>query len=135
VTEADVARPILKAATLDAEIAFVRTATTQKGQPQLNIGYRITEPAQSIDGKTVNAGFMVFQRVLMVESGNYTNAMKEDRLKRIHFAACGAGTAKNTGEWVGKPVRVQVKFRDEHDGYAASNEVGGVYPMPKSAVA
>jgi hypothetical protein len=35
VTEADVARPVLKAATLNAEIAFVRTVKTSKDQPQL----------------------------------------------------------------------------------------------------
>lgn len=133
VTEADVARPVLKAATLNAEIAFVRTVKTSKDQPQMNIGYRLTEPAQSIDGKTVNPGFMVFQRFLLVPSGGYTEDMILTNKKRVHFAACGKGLAKNTGEWVGKPVRVQVKFRDEHDGYAASNEVGMVMPPSKSA--
>jgi hypothetical protein len=74
---------------------------------------------------------MVFQRVLMVPSGDYTEQMKQDRLKRIHFAAVGTGRAENTAEWVGKPVMVQVKFRDAHDGYNASNEVGAVYPVRK----
>lgn len=139
VTEADVARPVLKSATLNAEIAFVRTAKTSKDQPQMNIGYRITETAQSIDGKTVNPGFMVFQRFLLVPSGDYTEAMKETNLKRVHFAACGAGRAENTAAWVGKPVRVQVKFRDVHTDpktgseYPASNEVGGVFPPTKAA--
>lgn len=140
VTEADVARPVLKAATLDAEISFARTEPSrQKGLKQMLVGFRLTQPAETIDGKSVNAGFTLIKRVLMEPSGKWTKAMGDDALKRIHFAAAGPGKV-TTGAWIGKPVRIRVTFRDVHTDdagqeFPASNEIGAVYPMPKHAAA
>lgn len=139
VSEADVARPVLRNGTYDAVIAFARPETTrQKGLPQLVIGYRLTEPTTDINGKEVGEGFTIIQRVLMQPSGGYTERMMKDRLGRIHFAAAGPGRV-STKDWIGKPVRVRVTLREPHrdeatgQEYDASNDIGGVYPPTKSA--
>ena len=138
VTEADVARPLLKTATLDAEIAFVRQVETQeKKLKQILVGYRLKEPATAIDGKLINPGFIITQRILNEPTGGYTEEMRQDNLKRVHFAAAGPGKV-NTKAWLDKPVRIRVTFRDEHTDKngvdrPASNDVTGVYPMPKAA--
>jgi hypothetical protein len=136
VTEADVARTLLKTATLDAEISFVRQEKSQEKQlKMLLVGYRLTQGAESIEGKKINPGFSIIQRILNEPSGGYTEDMRQDRLRRIHFAAAGPGRV-NTGAWIGKPVRIRLTFRDAHvdkNGVdrPASNEVTGIYPMPK----
>ena len=139
VTEADVARPVLKNANYNANISFVRKELSRNKQvPQLLVGYRLLEPATDINGKQVNAGFTLVQRIMLQPSGKLTEAMIQDRLKRIHFAAAGAGRV-TTAAWIGKPVRIRVTLREPHrdeatgEEYDASNDIGGVYPPPKSA--
>jgi len=139
VTEADVARPKVKAGTYNAVIAFVRQEASRKaGLPQLLVGYRFIVPLPTIDNKEVGSGFTITQRILMQPTGGLTQEMINDRLKRVHFAACGPGRVTTAG-WIGKPVRVRVTLRDPHtdketgEEYDASNDIGGVYPMPKSA--
>lgn len=141
VTEADVARPVIRNGTYNANIAFARQEPSrQKGLPTMMVGYRLTEPSKDINGKEVGAGFTLVQRILMQPTGNLTQQMINDRLKRIHFAAAGPGRV-TTAAWVGKPVRVRVTLREPHrdettgEEYDASNDVAGVYPPPKSAEA
>ena len=140
-TEADLARPVLQAQTCDAEVAFVRHVKT-KNQPedakpnQLSMGFRLTQSAKTVDGKEVNPGFIVFHRTLTVPTGDLTQKMVEDRLKRYQAAIAGPGRV-NTGNWQGKPVRIKITLReartDEKTGtaYDASNDVGGIFPVKK----
>lgn len=139
VSEADVARPVLKRGTYAAIISFARQEPSrQKGTPTLLVGYRLTEPTKTVDGKDVGAGFTIIQRILMQPTGKLTQQMINDRIKRVHFAAAGPGRV-TTAAWVGKPVRVLVTLREPHrdettgEEYDASNDIGGVYPPAKSS--
>jgi hypothetical protein len=141
VTEADVARPLLKPGSYNAVIAFARKEPSRQKQiPLLLVGYRLTEPFMDINGKQVNAGFTLTQRIMLRPSGKLTQDMIQDRIKRVHFAAAGPGRV-TTAEWVGKPVRIRVTLREAHrdeatgEEYDASNDIGGVYPPPRSAEA
>jgi hypothetical protein len=141
VSEADVARPVIKNGNYNANIAFVRRAnSSQKNIPQLLVGYKLLEPTKDLQGRDINAGFTITQRIMLQPSGKLTQEMIQDRLKRVHFAAVGPGRV-TTAEWVGKPVRVRVTLREPHrdeatgEEYDASNDIGGVYPPPKSAEA
>jgi hypothetical protein len=141
VSEADVARPVIKNGNYNATISYVRKGvSSQKGIPQLLIGYRLLEATKDLTGKDINAGFTINQRIQLQPSGKLTEAMIQDRLKRVHFAAVGPGRV-TTAEWVGKPVRIRVTLREPHrdeatgEEYDASNDIGGVYPPPKSAEA
>ncbi len=140
-TEADLARPVIQNGIYDAEVAFVRMEKT-KSQPedakpnQLAMGFKLTQAVKTVDGKDINAGYMMFHRTLTIPSGKLTQSMIEDRLKRYQAAISGAGRV-NTGTWVGKPVRIKVTIReartDEKTGnsYDASNDVGGIFPAGK----
>lgn len=141
VSEADVARPVIRNGNYNATISFVRKGlSSQKQIPQLLIGYRLLEATKDLNGKDINAGFTITQRIQLQPSGKLTEAMIQDRLKRVHFAAAGPGRV-TTAEWVGKPVRIRVTLREPHrdeatgEEYDASNDIGGVYPPPKSAEA
>lgn len=141
-TEADLARPVIQNGIYDAEVAFtrhVRTKNTPEDEKpnQLSMGFRLTQSAKTVDGKEVNPGFMVFHRTLTRPTGDLTQKMIEDRLKRYQAAIAGPGRV-TTAEWAGKPVRVKVTLRearvDEKTGnsYDASNDVGGIFPAKKS---
>jgi hypothetical protein len=141
VSEADVARPVIKDGNYNATIAFARKGlSSQKQIPQLLVGYRLTEPTQDINGKDIGAGFTITQRIQLQPTGKLTEAMIQDRIKRVHFAACGPGRV-TTAEWVGKPVRIRVTLREPHrdeqtgEEYDASNDIGRVFPPQKSAEA
>jgi len=141
VTEADVARPVIKGGKYNATISYVRQEPSRKANlPQLLVGFRLSEPTKSIDGKDVGEGFTITQRILMQPTGGLTQQMINDRLKRIHFAAAGPGRVTTAG-WVGKPVQVRVSLREPHkdketgEEYDASNDIAGVYPPTKSAEA
>ncbi len=142
-TEADLARPVLQNGVYDAEVSFVRQERT-KNQPedakpnQLAMGFRLTQSAKTVEGKEINAGFMVFHRTLTLPAGKLTAKMIEDRLKQYQAAIAGPGRVTTAG-WPGQPVRVKVSLReartDEKTGntYNASNEVTGIYPPSKKA--
>lgn len=141
VSEADVARPVIKPGRYPATISFARKeASRQKGLPTLMVGYRLNAPAKTIDNKEVGANFTLVQRILLEPTGGLTKQMIEDRLKRVHFAAAGPGRV-TTAAWVGKPVDIRVTLREPHrdettgEEYDASNDIGGVYPPAKSAEA
>ncbi len=127
VTEADVARPILKDGTYDFTIRSTRQETSKKGHPMLIVGFALAQMVETVDNKEVNPGFTITSYYLMQPVGKMTQEMVNDRFKRIHFAAAGAGRV-NTGEWIGKSVRCQVKIREAEGDYSASNEIAGVYP-------
>lgn len=127
VTEADVARPVLKDGTYDMTIGFTRGETSKNGHPMLVVGYRLAQNAEDTQGKQVNPGFTVMQRYLMKPTGKMTQAQINDRFKRIHFAAAGAGKV-STGAWTGKTVRARVKIREAEGDFAESNDISGVYP-------
>jgi hypothetical protein len=136
VTEADVARPVLQAGTYDAIIGFAREEASRKqGKPTLMVGYRLAQVAKDTHGRDVNPGFTVIQRILTKPTGNLTPTMIEDRLKQIHFAACGEGRFDgNTAHWLGRKVRIRVSLReprtDKETGteYGESNEIARVMP-------
>jgi hypothetical protein len=141
VTEADVARPVIRAGNYNATIAFARRAnSSQKGIPQLLVGYRLSEPSKDLQGKDINPGFTITQRIMLQPTGKLTEDMIQRRVKQVHFAACGPGRV-TTAEWVGKPVRVRVTLRDPHkdeatgEEYDASNDISSVLPPPRSAEA
>lgn len=133
VSEADVARPVLKDGTYDMTIGFTRPEKSKNGHPMLLVGYRLAQTAEDTKGKTVNPGFTIVQRYMRNPSGDLTEKMIQDRFKQIHFAAAGEG-AVNTGAWIGKTVRARVKLREPSvnkttgEEYPESNEVSGVYP-------
>lgn len=141
VSEADVARPVLKPGRYPAIISFARQEQSRKqGLPTLAVGYRLTVATKTIDNKEVGANFTIVQRILMQPTGGLTQQMINDRLKRIHFAAAGPGRV-TTAAWIGKPVDVRVTMREPHldketgEEYDASNDIGGVYPPAKTAEA
>ncbi len=142
-SEVDLSRPVLKAGTYDATIAFTRKDVTKKSNtPVLLVGFRLAQTAEDTKGNTVNPGFTITQRIITQPSGKLTQKMINERLARIANAATGAKAGKpNTGEWIGKPVRVAIKLRDEHkdeatgETYPASNEVNNVYPPPQAQTA
>jgi hypothetical protein len=136
VTAEDVLRPVLQGGQYSAEIAFVREeASRVKGTMQLVIGYRTTQEAKDVNGKVINPGFTLIQRINRKPSGKQTQNMIDSQIKRVHFAACGLGKV-TTAEWLGKPVMITVRLREPHtaeDGtsYDASNDVSGVNPVKK----
>jgi hypothetical protein len=127
VTEADVARPILKDGTYDMTIAFTRQETSKNGHPMLVVGYRLAQQAEDTNGKPLNPGFMITQRYLTQPTGKMTSEQIQDRFKRIHFAAAGTGKV-STGAWTGKTIRARVKIREAEGDFGESNDVSAVYP-------
>lgn len=141
VTEADVARPVLRNGNYDATIVFARKEQSrQKGLPTMTVGYRLTKGGMDITGKDIRPGFTIVQRILMQPTGGLTEEMIRRRLQQIHFAAAGPGRV-TTGAWIGKPVTIRVTVREPHrdettgEEYDASNDIARVYPPPKSAEA
>ncbi len=133
--DVDLSRPVLKDGTYDSTIAFTRTQKTKNGHPQMLIGHRLAEVAENTKGEQVKPGFTLIQRVLMQPTGDLTKKMIDERLGAIHFAATGSKEGKpNTGQWLGKTVRIRVKLREPSvnkvtgEEYPESNEVSGVYP-------
>src|SRR4030095_5792514 len=94
VSEADVARPVLKDGTYDMTIGFTRQETSKNGHPMLVVGFRLAQNAEDTQGKQVNPGFTITQRYLREPTGKMTKQQVQDRFKRIHFAAAGAGKVK-----------------------------------------
>lgn len=134
-TEADVLRPVIQGGTYLCTIGFVRKeASRQQNKPQLLVGYRLAQKAKNTQGNDVNPGFTIVQRILLQPTGGLTEKMIQDRIKAIHFSACGAGRV-NTAEWVGKQVNVRINLREAHTDdktgteYPESNEVGRVMPV------
>lgn len=141
VTEADVARPVLRSGNYDATIAFVRRENSRnKNLPTLVVGYKLLKPTVDVNGKEVNKGFTLVQRILMQPTGGLTEEMIKRRIQQIHFAAAGPGKV-TTGAWLEKPVTIRVNVREAHkdeqtgEEYDASNDVSRVLPPPKTAVA
>ncbi len=137
-TEADVLRPVIANGSYDAEISFVRKEKTKNTQlDQLVMGFRLTQAVKDTNGKEINPGFTIVHRTLTQPTGDLTQKMIEDRLKRYQVVIAGPGRV-STEQWLGKPVRVRVTVReartDEKTGntYDASNEIGGIYPVKKS---
>lgn len=132
----DISRPLLKGGNMPLKIAATKQVTSTNGHPQLQVTYKTTEEAETVDGKTVKPGFTINQRYLLKPTGGMTEEMIRKNLGSIHFSAVGAGRV-NTGEWVGKTIMAQVKLREaRHDDktdrdYPASNEVGFVNPIKK----
>lgn len=137
VSEADILRPVLQNGTYEAEVAFFRQEKTRVSQlDQLLIGYRLTQEAKDLNGKTVNPGFTLTQRVLLEPSGKRTQEMINDQKKRLHYAITGKLGKADTSEWQGKPVRIRVTVREPHtddagNSYDASNEIAGVLAPSK----
>lgn len=142
VTEADVARPILKDGTYDFTITSVKSGESSQAKiPQISVGYKLAQDAEADDGKPVRAGQVtLFANYLRQPTGKLTEAMIRERFQQIHFAAAGAGRV-NTEAWLGKPVRCRVSIRekrtDQKTGkeYAARNEVDRVLPPAQNAQA
>jgi hypothetical protein len=133
VNEKDVKRPVLKDGSYPFTIAYVRGETSKNNQPMLLVGFRLAEPAQDTDGKTVSPGFTITQRYLRQPVGGLTQEMIQRRFQQIHFAAAGEGKV-NTGAWVGKTVLCRVNIREAQGGYDESNEIQSVKPYhPKAA--
>jgi hypothetical protein len=134
VTEADVARPILQGGTYNFTIQRTYQEQSRKaGIPTLVVVYNLAEVAKDTQGRDVNPGFTVFQRILMKPTGGLTKEMIDQRIKSIHFAAAGEGRV-TTGVWIGKTVRCRVSLREAHRDeatgteYGESNEISRVMP-------
>jgi hypothetical protein len=124
VTEADVARPILQAGTYDFTIQRTyQEASRKAGIPTLVVVYSLTEVAKDTQGRDVNPGFTMFQRILMKPTGGLTKEMIDQRIKSIHFAAAGEGRV-TTSAWIGKTVRCRVSLRESHKDEATGTEYG-----------
>lgn len=140
VTEADVARPILKDGTYDFTITSVKSGESSQAKiPQISVGFKLAQDAESDDGKPVRAGQVVlFRNYLRQPTGKLTQEMIQNQFQQIHFAAAGAGRV-NTEAWLNKPVRCRVSIResrtDKQTGktYAARNEIERVLPPAATA--
>jgi hypothetical protein len=139
VKEADVTRPVLQGGTYDCTIGFARQEPSRKkGIPTLTVGYRTAQLVTDTQGRPVNPGFTVMQRVILKPTGDLTQKMIDDRVKQIHFAACGEGHFDgNTAQWLGKKVRCRVQLREPHidettgEEYPESNEINRVLSAAK----
>jgi hypothetical protein len=124
VNEADVARPVLQGATLNFTIQRTYQENSRKqGIPTLVVVYGLAEVAKDTQGREVNPGFTIFQRILMKPTGGLTQEMIDQRIKSIHFAAAGEGRV-STGAWIGKTVRCRVNLRESHKDEATGTEYG-----------
>jgi hypothetical protein len=134
VTEADVARPVLQAGTYNFTIQRTYQENSRKaGIPTLVVVYQLAEVAKDTQGRDVNPGFIMFQRILMKPTGGLTQEMIKTRIDSLHFAAAGAGRV-TTEAWIGKTVRCRVSLREPHKDetsgteYGESNEISRVMP-------
>lgn len=136
VKEADVTRPVLQGGTYDFTIGFARQEPSrQKQLPQLLVGYRLAEVAKDTNGRDVNPGFTITQRILLKPTGKMTQEQIEGRIKQIQFATNGESSFKgDTSVWLGKKVRCRVTLRESHRDevsgveYGESNDVARVMP-------
>jgi hypothetical protein len=136
VNEADVARPVLQGGQYDFTIGFAREEPSRKkGLPQLLVGYQLAQMAKDTQGRDVNPGFTITQRLLIQPTGGLTLKMITDRLKQIQFATNGESKFNgDTSIWLGKKVRCSVALREPHadketgSEYGESNEITRVMP-------
>jgi hypothetical protein len=95
--------------------------------------YSLAEVAKDTQGRDVNPGFQMYQRILMKPTGGLTQEMIKTRIDSIQFAAAGAGRV-TTEAWIGKTVRCRVSLREAHkdettgNEYGDSNEIARVMP-------
>ena len=101
----------------------------------LNVRYTLTQSAPTVDDKTVNEGFNVFQRIQLTPSGKLTLDAIKTRIGRLNFAATGNKVVSSTADLWNKEVRIKVSLREAHKDektgkeYGASNEVSDVFPI------
>jgi len=140
--DANIERPVIRNGTYAATVKSTVSGLTAKGAKKMTVGFALTEKTLSTEGKEVNPGFTVYHDIIIEPVGKLTMDLIKENVAKLNFAATGKKTITSTADLIGKPVRLQMKVREEQkvdqdDGtvkiYGAKHEVSGIYPMPKTA--
>lgn len=134
---ANIDRPVLVNGTYDATIEATTSGTTKAGAKKLTVRYNLDQMAKSTTGKEVNPGLKLFRDYLLEPVGKMTLDMVKEGIAKLNFAATGKKTITSTADLWNKPVRIQIKVREERAGqnaegadvtYPASHEIVNVFP-------
>lgn len=125
----DISRPLFDNVFVVCTTGEVKVEVSEKGLKSLVVPLVFDEPAIDTNGKSVNPGFTVTDRILITPTGGLTQQMINERLARFQVAALGLSKPQNFGsteQYIGKKVKVQFKVRQD------KNDANKVYQDVKS---
>jgi len=108
----DTSLPVLAPGIHTVEIVSVEAVPRKDGTGRiLRVVTKLAKDAQSIDGRTIGAGFPLYRNIGLTETERYSEEAILRALATFREAALGskAGSLEPLSQFVGKLVRVRVK--------------------------
>lgn len=113
--------PILKEGAYVVEIAKFETKENKsKNGHNLYVTLKLTAPALTVDGKTMNAGFPINDLISLVRTEKYNPL---EKLADIQLAALGKQQSGfRFGDYIGRKVTIRLKIEEDEE-YGTKNRV------------
>jgi hypothetical protein len=123
----DISRPLFDNVFVNCTTGEVKVEVSEKGLKSLVVPLVFDEPATDTNGKQVQPGFTVTDRILITPTGGLTQQMINERLARFQVAALGLSKPQNFGatdQYISKKVKVGFKTRvDKNDASKVYQDV------------
>lgn len=123
----DISRPLFDNVFVNCTTGEVRVEKSENGLKSLVVPLVFDEPATDTNGKQVQPGFVITDRILITPTGGLTQQMINERLARFQVAALGLSKPQNFGateQYIAKKVKVGLKLRtDKNDATKVYQDV------------
>jgi len=117
----DTSAPLIKEGVYTAKFKELTVAANKKGTgDNLNIQLTLEDKAESVDGKTINPGFVLFDLISLAKTEKYEPAK---RLKELQESANVVKSVFDTDDLLGKTCKIKVSVEKGTGEFSDKNRI------------